>query len=165
MHDKFISLRCQNCGGKLDVYDDMERFACGHCGTEMIVQRRGGTIALKSVAEAIQKVQVGTDKTAAELAIARYDAELKQLEADLVKVNNEEGSAIGGIGCGAFFVFLSIVGLVNEWFGFAGLFGVAGVAMVVVLVLHIKQLRNSGIQSRIADVRSKIAAKKSIVDQ
>jgi predicted RNA-binding Zn-ribbon protein involved in translation (DUF1610 family) len=67
MSDRFINLNCAHCGAKLDVYDDMERFACGYCGTEMIVQRRGGTVALKAVTEAIQKVQIGTDKTAAEL--------------------------------------------------------------------------------------------------
>jgi hypothetical protein len=53
------------------VYDDVERFACGYCGSAMIVQRRGGIIALKAVTEAIQKVHAGTDKTAAELALFR----------------------------------------------------------------------------------------------
>src|ERR1051325_912815 len=71
MSEHFINLNCANCGAKLNVYDDMQRFACGYCGTEMVVQRRGGTVALKAVTEAIQKVQIGTDKTAAELALVR----------------------------------------------------------------------------------------------
>jgi ribosomal protein S27E len=54
MTDHFIKLNCGNCGGELDVYDDMERFACGHCGTEIAVQRRGGTIVLKSMTQAIK---------------------------------------------------------------------------------------------------------------
>ena len=66
-----------NCGAKLDVSDDMERFACAHCGTEVVVQRRGGTISLMRVMHAIERVQVGTEKTAAELAIARYEKELE----------------------------------------------------------------------------------------
>ena len=45
----FISLNCASCGGILEVYDDMERFACGYCGTEIVVQRRGGTAVLKEV--------------------------------------------------------------------------------------------------------------------
>ena len=45
----FISLNCASCGGALEVYDDMERFACGYCGTEIAVQRRGGTAVLKAV--------------------------------------------------------------------------------------------------------------------
>jgi ribosomal protein S27E len=63
MSERFIPLRCQSCGGKLDIYDDMERFACGHCGTEMIVLRRGGTVALKVVTGATSEVQAGTDET------------------------------------------------------------------------------------------------------
>lgn len=45
----------------------------------MITQRRGGTVALKGVEGAIRRVQVGTDKTAAELAMPRLHAELQQL--------------------------------------------------------------------------------------
>ncbi len=81
MSERFIPLTCQNCGGKLDVYDDMERFACGYCGAEMIVQRRGGTVALKKVTEAIKQVQVDTEKTAAELALVRLGKELTELTA------------------------------------------------------------------------------------
>jgi ribosomal protein S27E len=79
MSERFVSLKCQSCGGQLNVYDDMRRFACGYCGTEMVVQRRGGTVALKSATEAIKQVQVGTDKTAAELALVRLNAELSKL--------------------------------------------------------------------------------------
>jgi hypothetical protein len=50
---------------------DMSRFACGYCGAALAVERRGGTIALRQVVDAVARVQVGTDKTAAELAIAR----------------------------------------------------------------------------------------------
>ncbi|HPT28024.1 MAG TPA: hypothetical protein PLZ95_16515 [Bryobacteraceae bacterium] len=42
----------------------------------MVVQRRGGTVTLAAVTEAIQKVQVGTDRTAAELALIRLEKEL-----------------------------------------------------------------------------------------
>ena len=77
MSDHFIGLNCSNCGATLDVYDDMERFICGACGTNLLVQRRGGTVRLTSVTEAIRKVQVGTDKTAAELALIRLNDELK----------------------------------------------------------------------------------------
>jgi len=79
MADSFIALNCHNCGSKLQVYGDMERFACSYCGTEMIVQRRGGTIELRPVEAAIRKVQVGTDKTAAELARPRLQDELTSL--------------------------------------------------------------------------------------
>jgi hypothetical protein len=57
-----IKLSCISCGAKLNVYDDMERFFCGYCGTGMSVQRRGGAVILKTLTEAIQKVQVGTTR-------------------------------------------------------------------------------------------------------
>ena len=89
MSDHFIYLRCTNCGAKLDVYDDMERFSCGYCGTELIGQRRGGPVALKAVPKAIQKVQIGTDKTAAELALVRLNKESGRLDEDLKKLTAE----------------------------------------------------------------------------
>jgi predicted RNA-binding Zn-ribbon protein involved in translation (DUF1610 family) len=77
MAEAFVTLSCASCGAKLAVYDDMDRFACRYCGTEMMVHRRGDTVALKTVAEAIQRLQAGTDKAAAELAIVRIEKELQ----------------------------------------------------------------------------------------
>ena len=73
----FISIVCPSCGGKLDVYPDMDVFACGYCGSNLQASRRGGALTLKALTEAIRKVQLGTDKTAAELAIARLRPELE----------------------------------------------------------------------------------------
>jgi ribosomal protein S27AE len=73
---KIVNLKCANCGGALEISGDMQRFACGYCGSEQIVERRGGTIALRLVVDAVACVQVGTDKTAAELALVRLDKEL-----------------------------------------------------------------------------------------
>jgi len=81
MPEHFIILKCQSCGGSLEIYEDMNHFACGYCGSEMMVQRRGGTVALKAVTDAIQKVQIGTDQTAAELAINRLQHEMRQCAA------------------------------------------------------------------------------------
>jgi ribosomal protein S27E len=83
--EHFVNLNCANCGAKLDVYDDLDRFSCSFCGTELVAQRRGGTVALRAVTEAISKVQVGTDKTAAELAITRYEKELQMVRSHWTK--------------------------------------------------------------------------------
>lgn len=74
-----ITLKCAGCGAGLSISEDMTRFACGYCGTEQIVERKGGTVALKPITDAIGRVQVGTDKTAAELALARLPQELNDL--------------------------------------------------------------------------------------
>jgi hypothetical protein len=78
MTDHFIQLSCSNCDGALEVYDDMDRFACGYCGIKMVVQRRGGTVVL-APAEAIHRIHIGTDETAAELALARLTEEKQKL--------------------------------------------------------------------------------------
>lgn len=75
-----VTLKCPSCGSSLNVSSDIERFACGYCGTGQVVLRRGGTVSLKPVEEAISKVQVSTDRTAAELALVRLQRELAEDE-------------------------------------------------------------------------------------
>lgn len=77
---QIIKLNCQNCGSSLNISQDMENFACGHCGTAQIVERKGGIVQLRKVTDAIGKVQKGTDKTAAELALARLPYELNAIK-------------------------------------------------------------------------------------
>jgi len=76
----FITLSCPSCGGKLQITNDMDRFACSHCGNEHIVRRSGGTVSLAPVVEGLRKVQSGVDKTASELAIVRLKHEIEELE-------------------------------------------------------------------------------------
>jgi hypothetical protein len=75
----------------------MESFSCGYCGTQLIVRRQDGTVSLKRVTEAIQKVQIGTDRTAAELTIARYEREMQPLSVEvnrLLAVRSKSGASI-----------------------------------------------------------------------
>jgi ribosomal protein S27AE len=77
--DHFVKLKCENCGSGFDVYDDMDRFACGYCGTEMAVQRRGGTIVLHPVADAVRKTPLITDNPPRELALGHLKEEADTL--------------------------------------------------------------------------------------
>jgi predicted RNA-binding Zn-ribbon protein involved in translation (DUF1610 family) len=70
-----VNLKCVSCGAELEITGEMERFACGYCGSQQIVERRGGTVGLK-LAETVARIQEGTDKTAGELALVRLDKEL-----------------------------------------------------------------------------------------
>jgi ribosomal protein S27AE len=72
---KAISLKCSNCGAGLSIPNDIDHLACGFCGSEQTVERAGGIVALKPLTQAIKQVQVGTDKTAAELALHRLGQE------------------------------------------------------------------------------------------
>jgi len=89
------------------------------CGTELIVQRPGGTVALKAVTEAIKKVQIGTDKTAAELAITRYEKDLQELRekthqlASADDTSRNMGRAVGVVSA----LIGGLVLLVGLWIG------------------------------------------------
>ena len=84
---KTIPIKCASCGGNLEITQEMEHFSCGYCGAAQVVERSGGTISLKLVTDAIKRVQVGTDKTAAELAIKRLSGELEAIENDIAANN------------------------------------------------------------------------------
>ena len=45
----FITLTCPTCGAKLNITQDLERYACAHCGNEYITNRVGGITTQKIV--------------------------------------------------------------------------------------------------------------------
>ncbi len=83
----FVSLTCPSCGGKLQITDDIDRFACGHCGNEHVVSRGGGIIALSPVVDGLTQVRAGVDRTASELAIVRLEKEIAELEEAIEELN------------------------------------------------------------------------------
>jgi hypothetical protein len=87
-----IPLKCANCGANLQITPEMETFACGYCGASQIVNRSGGTVSLRLLSEGIARVQAGTDKTAAELAIRRLTEEYAVLEDEYNRLNKARWS-------------------------------------------------------------------------
>ena len=113
---KIHKLNCISCNSNLEVPSDVTKFNCGYCGTQLIVEKSGGIIALREVVDAIGRVQTGTDKTAAELALQRLPVELSNIQKERdekdqywqhyiseqlrpieKKLENEK---FGGVGCG-----------------------------------------------------------------
>lgn len=93
MTNPITTLTCPSCGGKLQISDKINRFACGYCGNEQIVHRESGIVYLEPIAEdvrhirkGVENIQGGVDKTAAELAIVRLTKELATLEGELKSV-------------------------------------------------------------------------------
>lgn len=80
---EFVTLSCPSCGGKLQITNDIERFACGYCGKEHIVKRGGGIVTLSPVVDGLKRIQEGTDKTASELAILRLRSEITEIEKNM----------------------------------------------------------------------------------
>ena len=76
-----ITLSCPSCGGKLQISNDIEQFACGYCGSEHIVMRDGGIVALKPLVDGLGKIQSDTNRIVSELAIPRLKTEIEDLKA------------------------------------------------------------------------------------
>ena len=97
----FITLSCPSCGGKLQLTDRIERFACSYCGQEHVVNRGGGIVSLSPVVEGMKNIQKGVDKTASELAIKRLLEEIPQIEDKLkitrFSISAKEGTKYDGV--------------------------------------------------------------------
>jgi DNA-directed RNA polymerase subunit RPC12/RpoP len=109
-----LTLKCPDCGASLEISPDMDSFACGYCGSQQIVQRRGGTVSLKLVTDAIAKVQAGTDRTASELALQRLEKEIAAADKDCQQIERtikeDENRHNGLIGNRVLFGILGVLG-------------------------------------------------------
>jgi hypothetical protein len=81
-----ITLSCPSCGGKLQISNDIEQFACGYCGSEHIVMRDGGIVALKPLVDGLGKIQSDTNRIVSELAIPRLKTEIEDLKAKVWEI-------------------------------------------------------------------------------
>ncbi|MBA3870658.1 MAG: hypothetical protein H0X30_16080 [Anaerolineae bacterium] len=87
----FVTLSCPNCGGKLQVTPDIDRFAGSHCGVEQIVKRGGGIISLSPVIDAITKVQTSVDFIAEDIRLRRdQEAKAQEKIASELRVRREK---------------------------------------------------------------------------
>lgn len=168
MTNGILTLKCKNCGSNLEVSPGMDQFNCAYCGAELLVQRKGGTIALKIVEEAIKKVQVGTDKAAAELAIARYDKSLKELEQESLRLkSNVYTETLLGYGCGGFLLLIGVGAMVGDSGGVGCFWIILGVGCCLLCLYGLikpKKEKIKEVDSKIEDVKSKIHLKNEIAD-
>jgi hypothetical protein len=82
-----ITLTCPTCGAKLKVTDQIHLLACRNCGNEHMVIRNADTMYLAPIAQDVRRIAVSTDKTAAELAVARLTRAIESLDIDLAEIN------------------------------------------------------------------------------
>jgi predicted RNA-binding Zn-ribbon protein involved in translation (DUF1610 family) len=122
----FITLSCPNCGGKLNITPDINRFACQFCGHEHIVRRHDGVVALEevmgqinqninAVGSGIQRLSGSAEKQASEIAIGRLKEEIVAIQKKI-----EEGASLtrniwfAVLGSGGIAVFGWIAGYAEE---------------------------------------------------
>lgn len=155
MTEHFVDLSCPNCGQALQIYDDMEQFACGHCGCAMAAQRRGGTVSLQIVSG-----DTGTARTVSGPGVPAPALErLKDEAANLSKQRdallngtterNKWGYSIGGA--------LLLIGffVTRSGSGF-----VIGLSMLMAGILTISFMRRTGkrVTADVKDLQTKIDA-------
>ena len=89
----FVSLTCPGCGTRLTVPNEIERFACGSCGIELVVRRGGGIVSLAPAPtpELPAVPQEVLDGTAVELAVHRLQDEIPLLEKQVRSLTPEKG--------------------------------------------------------------------------
>lgn len=85
----FITLACPNCGGKLQITPDIERFACQYCGYEHIVRRSGGIVSLEPVMQMMGQLNTNIDRVDSNINRISGHAERQASEAAIVRLKEE----------------------------------------------------------------------------
>jgi hypothetical protein len=97
-----ISLKCPSCGGGLAVRRQDDVLSCRYCGgTAQVVHHGGQPVSLAPVLAALSRVQLSTDRTAAELAVRRLKEDLAAVDDQLDQLHHRERRAGSGV-MGAF---------------------------------------------------------------
>ena len=157
-----VNLKCHSCGAALEIGPTIDRFACSYCGAGMVVERRGGIVALR-LEDAIRQVQIGTDKTAAELAIGRYQRELDELRQKVEAMEADYAKRSGTVAGGG--IVALVVGFVVLFKDLAG--GVVLMALGIILCVVGYRMVPDGLgtaRQKMAQLERAIAAKKAIAD-
>lgn len=94
----FVTLTCPSCSGKLEITNDVDRFACAHCGNEHIVRRSGGIVSLTPAIKTLKQVQASVDKTASELAIQRLEREINDLADEAMRERHRISATFDDMG-------------------------------------------------------------------
>ena len=142
----FVSLDCASCKGKLEIYEDMERFTCGYCGAELAVQRRGGTVVLHVVEAESRKTRIDTNKIPEELDLIHLKEEVETLSRrrELIQKEKAERQKWGFVIGAA----LLLVGFLAVRFGRFGM----GLSLLMAGILTINFIRRKD-KTVLVDVR------------
>ncbi|NOT05083.1 MAG: hypothetical protein HOP27_10845 [Anaerolineales bacterium] len=145
---EFATLSCPSCGAKLQIGNDLEKFACSHCGNEHVVKRGGGVISISPIIEQLKSVRTGVDKTASELAIRRLHQEIENLENERAGLKGSagytDGNGLAMIGTGLLIIAFGIAYLVSN-FKFSTVLWCTGGTFVIAFIV-IKAVKD-GIKS------------------
>ena len=138
-----FSLTCPSCGGKLQLTPDIERFACGYCGNELLVNRSGGIVSLSPVVAELKGLKQGVDRTASELAIVRLEKEIERLEDQMDEIDPEYLKApkkftnSGIFWSGVLLFVIVIIGNINSESGYSSILSCGSFIALGMMVAYI----------------------------
>ena len=166
----FVGLTCPSCGGKLEIKASVQRFACGYCGTEFIVERSGGIVSLEPVVEELKGVKAGVDKTASELAIKRLEAEISELSQQRASIGkNSQGCFLLLLAGTVIFLCGTLFSFTDEEFGDPVQLVVVTIAFalctVIVYIFEVKENEKKvrAINQKILEKEQELEKHRSIV--
>lgn len=107
----FVTLRCGSCGASLEVYNDVELFACGYCRSQMEVRRRGGTVSLQALSDEVRDLREVAERTQAELELRRVEEELEKLQEEIRRDEESRNASNGGVLVGV--LVLGVLGVAS----------------------------------------------------
>jgi hypothetical protein len=161
-----INLTCPKCGGKLQITNDIDRFSCGYCGNELILQRSGGGITVAPIVEGLREVKTGVDKTASELAIVRLQGEIYNLSLQRNRITQKSSFYLSieiVLGIDIFILFL--IAIFGDWGDSGtGCFLWPGVVLFIIFVV-IYYTKQNAIKQQVPAIDQMIAEKKQELEK
>jgi DNA-directed RNA polymerase subunit RPC12/RpoP len=152
-----MQFRCERCGATVGIQDDTQSLNCPDCGTELVVHRHHGTIALK------MKVAEQDSSKAARFVpelVEKLTAELTELNAELVRIRRRRivVAVVGGC-CALIFATFAISALLSHDtnIGLTMLLCGGGCSWFVLFVQRDEAAASTEIGSKVADVKHCIA--------
>lgn len=130
----FLILSCPSCGHKLQITDDMDRFACAVCGNEHIVNRSDDIVTLIPVVDGIKKVQAEVDKAGSDLASARLQTEIEDLKRKAQAIHTSKSVGERGILVAGLFIILAIILLYFDSTRVVGLFIIVATILIYIFL-------------------------------
>jgi hypothetical protein len=103
---ELASLECPSCGGKFQISNDIDCFACDYCGIDYVVKKNGGILSISPIAIEIKKFSTGVYDDV-ELAYMKINGK-KDDQREPKKEWNQD-SAIGCLVIGIVLIPLSFV--------------------------------------------------------
>lgn len=99
-----VTLTCPTCGYKLQISNDIERFACSACGNEHIVRRSGGAVSLVPIISGMNEISAKRDRVNIQLEIQNLYLEQTRLReiihlmSENIYSEYEQGNLAGFLG-------------------------------------------------------------------